>query len=88
MAGPVLWLPVAMVMYVRYKTMRKINISNDSRRDAEVAFGSTNHRQQPVYKTSNGKRSVNKRRVRCTLKTTDEALLNQYGENLITTKAA
>ena len=47
--------------------MRKINISNDSRRDAEVAFGSTIHRQQPVYKTSNGKRSVNERRVRCTL---------------------
>jgi hypothetical protein len=68
--------------------MRKINISNDSRRDAEVAFVSTIHRQQPVYKTSNGKRSVNERRVRCTLKTTDEALLNQYGENLITTKAA
>ena len=62
--------------------MRKINISNDSRRDAEVAFGSTIHRQQPVYKTSNGKRSVNERRVRCTLMTTDEALLNQYGENL------
>ena len=62
--------------------MRKINISNDSRRDAEVAFGSSIHRQQPVYKTSNGKRSVNERRVRCTLKTTDEALLNQYGENL------
>ena len=62
--------------------MRKINISNDSKRDAEVAFGSTIHRQQPVYKTYNGKRSVNERRVRCTLKTTDEALLNQYGENL------
>lgn len=41
--------------------MRKINISNDSKRDAEVAFGSTIHRQQPVYKTSNGKRSVNER---------------------------
>ena len=63
--------------------MRKINISNDSKRDAEVAFGNTLHRHQPVYKTSEGKRSVNERRVRCTMKTTDDALLNQYGENLI-----
>ena len=63
--------------------MRKINISNDSKRDAEVAFGSSIHRHQPVYKTSEGKRSVNERRVRCTMKTTDDALLNQYGENLI-----
>ena len=39
--------------------MRKINISNDSKRDAEVAFGNTLHRHQPVYKTSEGKRSVN-----------------------------
>ena len=30
--------------------MRKINISNDSKRDAEVAFGNTLHRHQPVYK--------------------------------------
>ena len=62
--------------------MRKINISNDTRRDAEVAFGGTIHRFQPVYKTSDGKRGVNERRVRCTMKTTDEALLNQYGDDL------
>ena len=53
--------------------MRKINLSNDTKRDAEVAFGTTFHRQTPVYKTADGKKSVNERRVRATMKTTDEA---------------
>ena len=39
--------------------MRKINISNDTKRDAEVAFGTTFHRPSPVYKTAEGKKSVN-----------------------------
>jgi len=59
--------------------MRKINLSNDTKRDAEVAFGTTFHRSTPVYKTADGKKSVNERRVRATMKTTDEALLAQYG---------
>ena len=62
--------------------MRKINLSNDTKRDAEVAFGTTFHRPTPVYKTADGKKSVNERRVRATMKTTDEALLAQYGEGL------
>lgn len=62
--------------------MRKINLSNDTKRDAEVAFGTTFHRESPVYKTDDGKKSVNERRVRATMKTTDEALLAQYGEGL------
>ena len=62
--------------------MRKINLSNDTKRDAEVAFGTTFHRSSPVYKTADGKKSVNERRVRATMKTTDEALLAQYGEGL------
>ena len=62
--------------------MRKINLSNDTKRDAEVAFGTTFHRSTPVYKTADGKKSVNERRVRATMKTTDEALLAQYGEGL------
>ena len=62
--------------------MRKINLSNDVKRDAEVAFGTTFHRSTPVYKTDDGKKSVNERRVRATMKTTDEALLAQYGEGL------
>jgi len=63
--------------------MRKINLSNDTKRDAEVAFGTTFHRSSPVYKTADGKKSVNERRVRATMKTTDEALLAQYGEGLV-----
>ena len=62
--------------------MRKINLSNDVKRDAEVAFGTTFHRPSPVYKTADGKKSVNERLVRATMKTTDEALLAQYGEGL------
>lgn len=62
--------------------MRKINISNDSKRDAEVAFGTTFHRPSSVFKTAEGKKSFNERRVRATMKTTDEALLAQYGEGL------
>jgi len=62
--------------------MRKINLSNDTKRDAEVAFGTTFHRESPVYKTDDGKKSVNERRVRATMRTTDEALLAQYGEGL------
>lgn len=59
--------------------MRKINLSNDVKRDAEVAFGTTFHRPSPVYKTADGKKSVNERLVRATMKTTDEALLAQFG---------
>ena len=59
--------------------MRKINLSNDVKRDAEVAFGTTFHRPSPVYKTADGKKSVNERRVRGTMTTTDEALLAQFG---------
>lgn len=62
--------------------MRKIYLSNDSKRDAEVAYGTSFHRPSPVYKTAAGKKSVNERLVRATMKTTDEALLAQYGEGL------
>ena len=62
--------------------MRKINLSNDSKRDAEVAFGTSFHRSSPMYKTADGKRGQSERRVKATMKTTDEALLAQYGEGL------
>jgi len=52
--------------------MRKINLSNDVKRDAEVAFGTTFHRPSPVYKTADGKKSVNERLVRATMKTIDD----------------
>ena len=50
--------------------MRKINISNDSKRDAEVAFGSTFRREKPVYKTSTGSVGKNERRLKVTMPTT------------------
>ena len=68
--------------------MRKINLSNDTKRDAEVAFGTLFHRESPVYKTADGKKSVNERRVRATMKTTDAALLAQYGEGLADARSA
>ena len=62
--------------------MRKINLSNESKRNAEVAFGTTFHRPSPVYKTSAGEKAINERRVRATMNTTDQALLEKYGEGL------
>ena len=62
--------------------MRKINLSNESKRDAEVAFGTSFHRPSPVYKTADGKKSLSERRVKATLATADDALLGQYGEGL------
>lgn len=62
--------------------MRKINLSNDTKRDAEVAFGTTFHRPSPVFKTADGKKILNERRVRSTIATMDATLVNQYGEGL------
>ena len=62
--------------------MRKINLSNDSKRDAEVAFGTSFRRPSPVYKTADGKRGQSERRVKATMNTTDAALLAQYDAGL------
>ena len=62
--------------------MRKINLSNDSKRDAEVAYGTLFHRPSPVYKTADGKRGQSERRVKATMSTTDAALLAQYDAGL------
>ena len=62
--------------------MRKINLSNDSKRDAEVAYGTSFHRPSPVYKTADGKRGQSERRVKATMSTTDAALLAQYDAGL------
>lgn len=62
--------------------MRKINLSNDSKRDAEVAYGTSFHRPSPVYKTADGKRGQSERRVKATMSTTDAALIARYGEGL------
>lgn len=62
--------------------MRKINISNEAKRNAEVAFGTTFRRLTPVYKTDKGLRVVNERRVRASLSTSDNALIERFGDGL------
>lgn len=62
--------------------MRKINLSNNSKRDAKVAYGTSFHRPSPVYKTADGKRGQSERRVKATMSTTDAALLAQYDTGL------
>lgn len=62
--------------------MRKINISNEAKRNAEVAFGTTFHRPTPIFKTADGQRAINERRVRNTMVTNDDALIALYGDNL------
>ena len=62
--------------------MRKINISNDAKRDAEVAFGTHFKRPTPVYKTANGSVGINERRLKATMSATDDALIAAYGDAL------
>lgn len=62
--------------------MRKIHISNEAKRDAEVAFGTTFRRTTPVYKTASGSTGKNERCLKATMATTDAALLATYGEGL------
>jgi hypothetical protein len=62
--------------------MRKINISNDAKRDAEVAFGTNFKRPTPVYKTANGSVGINERRLKATMSTTDAALIAAHGDAL------
>lgn len=62
--------------------MRKINLSNDTKRDAEVAFGSNFRRQAAQYKTATGSSIKNERRLRTTMDTTDNALVEKYGDTL------
>ena len=62
--------------------MRKIHISNEAKRDAEVAFGNNIRRPKPIYKSANGSVTANVRRLRTTMATTDVALVATYGEGL------
>ena len=62
--------------------MRKIHISNEVKRDAEVAFGTTFRRQKTIYKTESGSTTISERRLRATMATTDSALVAAYGDAL------
>ena len=62
--------------------MRKINISNDAKRDAEVAFGTSSRRSTTKYKTASGGETFSERRLRATMTTTDKYLIDTYGDGL------
>ena len=62
--------------------MRRINISNESRRDAEVAFGNDKKRAKTIYKTAEGNISRSERRLKSTMETEPDILLMQYPNNL------
>lgn len=62
--------------------MRKINISNESKRDAEVAFGTTFHRSTPIFKTADGEQTHNERRLKVTMDTDTDALIAKYPDDL------
>lgn len=65
--------------------MRKINLSNDVKRDAEVGFGNTVKRLSPVSMTVDGKEGINERALKLTPETSDAVLLAQYGDQLADT---
>ena len=62
--------------------MRKIVLSNDQKRDAEVAYGTSFHRPSPVYKTPDGNKSISQRSVKATLATADDTLIEKFGASL------
>ena len=62
--------------------MRKINISNESRRDAEVAFGNISKRTKTVYKTTTGSIGHSERRLKSTIETEPDALLQHFADSL------
>ena len=62
--------------------MRKINLSNESRRDAEVAFGNVAKKAKTVYKTSDGSLGHSERRLKSTMETEPDVLLDKYADTL------
>ena len=62
--------------------MRKINISNESRRDAEVAFGNISKRTKTVYKTTTGSIGHSERRLKSTIETEPDTLLQHFADSL------
>lgn len=62
--------------------MRKINLSNESRRDAEVAFGNVAKKAKTVYKTADGSLGHSERRLKSTMDTEPDVLLDKYVDTL------
>ena len=62
--------------------MRKFNISNAEKRDAEVAFEQKATRAKISYKTAEGSDTHCEKRLRSTMETEPDVLLGQYSDNL------
>ena len=62
--------------------MRKFNISNAERRDAEVAFEAKSTRIKTTYKTADGSATHSEKRLRSTMETEPQALLEHYADSL------
>ena len=62
--------------------MRKINLSNESRRDAEVAFGNVAKKAKTVYRTAEGSFGHSERRLKSTMETEPDVLLEKYVDTL------
>ncbi|MDR1340634.1 MAG: hypothetical protein LBK58_11380 [Prevotellaceae bacterium] len=59
--------------------MRGINISNEKKRDAEVAFESITRKSRVKYVLGNGKEKQNLKILKSTMELTEEALVAKYG---------
>lgn len=62
--------------------MRKFNISNAERRDAEVAFEAKSTKAKTTFKTAQGEETHSEKRLRSTMETEADKLLARYPDTL------
>ena len=61
---------------------RKFNISNAERRDAEVAFDNKSSKVKTTYKTPAGEDTHSEKRLRSTMETEPEVLVERFADSL------
>ena len=62
--------------------MRKFNISNAEKRDAEVAFEQKSTKTKTCFKTADGSETHSEKRLRSTMETEQDVLLEHYADSL------
>lgn len=62
--------------------MRKFNISNADKRDAEVAFEQKSTKTKTCFKTADGSETHSEKRLRSTMETEQDVLLEHYADSL------
>lgn len=62
--------------------MRRIYLSNEKKRDAEVAFDKTTCRSTVYYRTSDGESTIQERRIKWTAQEDVDAIAQRAGDNL------